>query len=192
MAPGATGTSPAATISIAVTAVNYLPVASAQAVKTNRDTPLTITLAGTDVEGTSLTFSVVDPPQHGALSGTAPALTCAPTTSFAGDDAFTFVAHDGTDSSLPATISIVVEAPDAGSPMDGGLDAGRLEDARIEPDAGTEPTDAGSGTPDGPVAAAGVDLTPVPNPLGCGCTTPPGALLAWSLGVLLLRRRRAR
>src|SRR5206468_61155 len=67
-----------ATVTIAVTAANDGGVASDPAVTTNEDTAKAITLAATDAEGSALTFTIVAPPAHGTLSGTAPALTYTP------------------------------------------------------------------------------------------------------------------
>jgi hypothetical protein len=97
-----------ATVSITVNAVNDAPTAAPQSVTTSEDTAKAITLSGSDVEGSSLTFSIVTGPAHGALSGTVPNLTYTPTTNYNGPDSFTFKANDGTLDSAPATISITV------------------------------------------------------------------------------------
>jgi hypothetical protein len=97
-----------ATISITVTPVNDPPVANAQSVTTNEDTAKPITLTATDVDGDTLTYTVVTGPAHGALSGTAPILTYTPTANYNGPDSFTFKANDGTVDSNTATISITV------------------------------------------------------------------------------------
>ncbi len=99
-----------AVISITVHAVNVAPVAQAQSVSTNENTPLPITLAATDADGNALTYAVVDNPLHGSLSGSAPALTYTPAAGYAGPDSFTFRANDGTVNSNTATISITVNA----------------------------------------------------------------------------------
>ena len=96
------------TVSITVTPVNDAPIANAQSVTTNEDTPKAITLTGSDVDGDTLTFSVVSGPTHGALSGTAPNLTYTPASDYHGPDSFTFKANDGTADSNIATVSITV------------------------------------------------------------------------------------
>ena len=58
-----------ATVSITVAPVNDAPTAADQAVTTPEDTAVTITLTGSDVDGDALTFTIVTPPLHGALSG---------------------------------------------------------------------------------------------------------------------------
>ena len=67
-----------ATVSITVDAVNDAPVAAGQSVTATEDTPKAITLAATDADGDVLSYTVVTPPQHGTLSGTAPNLTYTP------------------------------------------------------------------------------------------------------------------
>ncbi|HOX05006.1 MAG TPA: Ig-like domain-containing protein, partial [Planctomycetota bacterium] len=99
-----------ATVSITVTAVNDAPVADAQAVTTAEDTPKDITLTGSDVEGSDLTFTVVTAPAHGTLTGTAPALTYTPEANWNGSDSFTFKVNDGTADSTPATVPVTVTA----------------------------------------------------------------------------------
>src|SRR5207247_675512 len=84
------------------------PVANAQAVTTPEDTAKAITLTASDVDGNTLTYSVVTGPAHGTLSGTAPNLTYTPTANYTGADSFTFEANDGTVDSALATISITV------------------------------------------------------------------------------------
>ncbi len=87
---------------------NRAPVATAQAVTTAEDAPVGVTLAGTDADGDALTYTVVTPPTHGTLSGTAPTLTYTPAANYHGSDAFTFTAHDGTVDSAPATVAVTV------------------------------------------------------------------------------------
>ena len=99
-----------ATISITVDAVNDPPTADAQSITTNEDTAKDITLTATDVDGDTLTFSVVANPAHGSLSGTPPNLTYTPDADYNGSDSFTFKANDGTTDSNVATVSITVTA----------------------------------------------------------------------------------
>ncbi|MGX7678095.1 Ig-like domain-containing protein [Jatrophihabitans sp. DSM 45814] len=104
-------TSPPATVSITVTAVNHPPTASDKAVSTPQDAAVAVTLAGADPDGDAINY-VVSTPSHGTLSGIAPELTYTPDAGFSGADSFTFTTSDGTLSSAPATVSItVVPAP---------------------------------------------------------------------------------
>ncbi|HEX5220995.1 MAG TPA: Ig-like domain-containing protein [Verrucomicrobiae bacterium] len=106
-----TNTSAVATISITVTPVNDAPFANAQNLTTPEDTTLPITLTGSDVEGTALSFILVGGPANGVISGlntNTGALTYLPNTNYNGNDSFTFRTSDGTNTSAIATISITV------------------------------------------------------------------------------------
>ncbi len=103
-----TVTSAPAVVSLTVTPVNDVPLAVAQAVATDEDTALPVTLTASDVDGDVLTFTVTVPPIHGLLSGTAPALTYTPEPDWNGPDQFEFTAHDAAGASLPATVTITV------------------------------------------------------------------------------------
>ncbi len=104
-----TETSAAATVSITVSNVNVAPEATGQSVSTDANTALPVTLGGTDADNDPLTFAVATNPTNGTLSGTAPNLTYTPNTGFSGSDSFTFTVNDGTDTSVPATVSITIE-----------------------------------------------------------------------------------
>ncbi|MBL9039811.1 MAG: tandem-95 repeat protein, partial [Archangium sp.] len=69
---------------------------------------LDLTLSGTDVEGSALTFAIVSGPAHGTLSGTGISRSYLPALNFTGADAFTFKVNDGTVDSAPVTVSITV------------------------------------------------------------------------------------
>lgn len=102
------GDSAAATVSIAVTPVNDSPIAQAQSVATAEDTATPVILTGNDVEGSPLSYTLIDAPVNGSLSGAAPNLTYTPNTDYAGSDSFTFRVNDGVLDSAPATVSINV------------------------------------------------------------------------------------
>ncbi|MCP3681751.1 MAG: hypothetical protein GY861_03585, partial [bacterium] len=90
---------------------NTLPVALDQSISTNLNTPVAVTLEATDADSDPLTFTVMDPPAHGTLTGSAPDLTYTPDTEFNGVDSFTFVANDAEGPSNTATVSIAVISP---------------------------------------------------------------------------------
>jgi large repetitive protein len=121
-------TSSVSTVSIVITNVNDVPVATAQPVTTDEDTAKAITLAGSDADGNSLTYTVVTQPTKGALSGTAPALTYTPTNNYNGPDSFTFKVNDGTVDSAVATVSITVNSVND-IPVATNAVVGALEDA---------------------------------------------------------------
>jgi VCBS repeat-containing protein len=85
-------------------------VPSSQSVTTNEDTAKSVTLGANDVDGNSLTYSIVTGPTHGTLSGTGANQTYTPAADYNGPDSFTFKANDGTTDSNTATVSITVNA----------------------------------------------------------------------------------
>ena len=99
------------TVVLNVAPVNDAPVANAQSVSLSEDSPRSITLTGSDVENSPLTFSIVSPPTNGVISGFNPntgVLLYTPNTNFFGADAFTFRVNDGSTNSAPATVSLTV------------------------------------------------------------------------------------
>jgi hypothetical protein len=90
---------------------NLPPIANNQAVAVNKNTAKAVTLTATDPNNDLLTYSVVTPPAHGTLTGTAPNLTYNPNAGYLGPDSFTFKANDGTVHSNMATVSISVQDP---------------------------------------------------------------------------------
>ena len=104
--------SAAATVSITITAVNDTPVATAQSVTTIEDISLEVTLSGSDVDGDTLTYLIVDTPTNGTVSLTDNKATYVPTADYFGSDSFTFKSNDGTLDSEKATITITVTSND--------------------------------------------------------------------------------
>ncbi|HEV2763347.1 MAG TPA: Calx-beta domain-containing protein [Pyrinomonadaceae bacterium] len=101
-------------------AANAQPVAHNQSVTTDENTPVNITLTGSDEEtpAGSLVFNVTVQPSHGTLSGTAPSLTYTPANAYVGPDSFKFTVTDTGEGAAPpltsteATVSInVVRLP---------------------------------------------------------------------------------
>jgi hypothetical protein len=80
-----------------------------QTLRTPAMTPIAITLQGRDASGTPLTFTVVDEPVSGVLSGSGANRTYTPATNFTGSDEFTFKVSNGITESRPATVQIVVQ-----------------------------------------------------------------------------------
>ncbi len=117
------------------------PTAHSQSVTTEQDTPVTITLKGTDPNDNSLTYTVMTQPAHGKLSGSPPTLTYTPNTGYTGSDSFTFKVNNGLKDSKNATVSITVKP---------AVIKWHLKEVRINPS--NEPTSfAGgpNGYPDG-------------------------------------------
>ena len=99
-----------ATVSITVTSVNDAPTSNDQSVSTPENIAIGITLAGNDVDGDALTYTIGVNPTHGTLSGSAPNVIYTPTANFNGPDNFTFKTNDGFTNSNFATVSILVTA----------------------------------------------------------------------------------
>ena len=91
------------------------PTATSQQVDTTVNTGVNITLEGTDPQDRNLTFTVVDVPEHGELTGDAPNLRYEPINDFVGFDAFTFKVNNGLKNSVPVTVTITV-LPDVNQP----------------------------------------------------------------------------
>jgi len=99
------------------------PSAADVSAATDANTPVTVTLSGSDLTDCELTFSIVGAPSHGTLgaisnnpcsvglpmSDTA-SVTYTPAPGFDGNDSFTYVVNDGTSDSNPATVRITVKA----------------------------------------------------------------------------------
>lgn len=96
------------TVSLTVLPFNFEPVAAGQTVSLDEDTPVNVTLAATDAESQPLTWTIVTPPAHGTLSGTAPVLLFTPAADYHGADSFSFRVSDGQENSNTATVSLTV------------------------------------------------------------------------------------
>jgi hypothetical protein len=106
------------TVTITVAAVNDAPTTSAVSASTDEDTAKNITLSGADVEGSSLTYSIVSDVSNGSTSLSGSTVTYTPSANFNGTDTFTYKANDGTDDSNTSTATITIaavnDAPTAG------------------------------------------------------------------------------
>jgi hypothetical protein len=100
----------AASVTIEIAKFNQPPVATPQTVVVTAGEAKTITLGGNDPEGAKLSYSVVQNPTKGTLSGTAPVLTYSTDQTASGNDSFTFNVNDGQkDSEKAATVSIGIQ-----------------------------------------------------------------------------------
>jgi hypothetical protein len=103
-------------VTVSINPVNDAPNANGQAVSTNGNTSVAITLTGSDVEtsAANLTYMVTGGPSHGSLSGAGANRTYTPAANYCGPDSFTFTVTDTGDgaspplTSSPATVSINV------------------------------------------------------------------------------------
>ncbi len=118
---------------------NVPPVANAQIVGTPIDTPVAITLTGSDNDGGALTFFKNSDPANGVLSGTLPNLTYSPNSSFTGADSFTFQVKDPSGLySASATVQIKVGPYEGEVPIaNAGSDQKKLRRTAVVPLDGT-------------------------------------------------------
>ena len=84
------------------------PTATSGSATTPVNTPISGALEGSDPDGEPLTFAIIDPPDHGSVTGELPNVTYTPGEGFTGIDSFSFTVSDGVNTSLPATITITV------------------------------------------------------------------------------------
>jgi hypothetical protein len=103
------------TASVTVLVDPGIPTALDQSVAASRNTAKSVILAASDPAPPAggFTWTIVAPPAHGSLSGTAPDLTYTPATGYSGTDGFSFKVNDGFADSNTADVSIVVNPPPA-------------------------------------------------------------------------------
>ena len=87
------------------------PVVQDMSVSTEEDTPINITLAGSDPEGESLTYNILEV-NNATLSLNGNVVTYTPNANYNGTDTFTYKANDGTSDSNTGTVTITVGAVD--------------------------------------------------------------------------------
>jgi len=93
-------------VSININSVNDPPVTKSQTVNTLEDSPIAITLIGTDIDSNDLIYNITSNPTKGTLAGNAPDLIYTPKSEFYGTDSFTFLVNDGFVNSVFETVSI--------------------------------------------------------------------------------------
>ncbi|HBE66541.1 MAG TPA: hypothetical protein DDW52_00195 [Planctomycetaceae bacterium] len=141
-----------ATVQISVAAVNDAPVADNLSTSVKENNSKAITLSGSDVDGDSLTYSVVSGPSNGSLTGSVPNLIYTPADGFTGTDSFTYIASDGTLNSAEATVTITVA--DNNAPVAGGQSVSLNEDGSLAISL------TGSDADEDPITFEVVDLPP--------------------------------
>lgn len=123
------GTTAEFTVDFTIDGTNDNPVASTVNVVTDEDSGgVTITLTGSDVDGQTLTYTIVSVPKHNGvasgvltfngvgltagsvIAGNQPVFT--PATNFNGDLSFNYEVNDGTADSNVATVNITVQPVD--------------------------------------------------------------------------------
>ena len=107
--------SAAATVSISVTAVNDAPVAADATRATDEDTAIVVDLTGSvsDVDGDTLTVSVLTGPANGNAVATGPReITYTPDADFNGSDSFVYRVGDGNGGFDNGVVTIIVDPVD--------------------------------------------------------------------------------
>jgi uncharacterized repeat protein (TIGR01451 family)/CSLREA domain-containing protein len=162
----------------AVERANAAPVSAAQSIFLAEDMTGVITLSATDADGDPVTFTIVEQPAHGTISGAGPEVSYTPAADFNGDDSFSVAAVDsfGTVGG-PATVSIIVipvnDPPRAvddtiNVPANGGTRLVPVLDNDSTPDAGevltiVEVTPPAHGTLAYGFGRTSLDYTPAAN-----------------------------
>jgi uncharacterized delta-60 repeat protein len=113
------GLSVAGQVTVNITGFNDAPIAMGELFQTNFLTPLTMRRSewlanDTDAEGDGLTIQILTLPSHGSIvmDGNG-GMTYRPETNFVGTVTLVYAVSDGSSSSLPATVEIVIAPPPA-------------------------------------------------------------------------------
>ena len=169
--------SPPATVSITVNDTNSAPTADNDAVVTDEDTPLPITLTGSDPDNDPLTFTLTGVPTHGTLGGVEPNLTYTPDPDYFGPDSLMFLVNDGEFDSPMATVNITVN-PVNDAPVTADVSAATNEDMAVAVTlAGTDVENDAltysvtGGPANGTLSGTAPNLTYLPNPGFTGTDT---------------------
>src|SRR5262249_46493356 len=103
-----THVSPPALISIAVHD-QFTPVAVNMTADTLENTVVNITMAGSDPDGDTVSFSLLSMGFHGLVTSSGNIATYTPDATYHGADSFTYSSTDGTNFSPPATVTVTVQ-----------------------------------------------------------------------------------
>ncbi|AZU02536.1 choice-of-anchor L domain-containing protein [Brevibacterium linens] len=169
---------------------NTAPVAEDSDFTTTLDTPVETPLDASDVDGDALSYTVVDEPANGTLTGTGADLTFTPDSGFLGETSFTFRANDGAADSNLATVTVTVAEEPTEAPTDEPTDEpteAPSDEPSDEPtetpsdEPSDEPTD--EPTPGGELPRTGVDAAVTMGAAGL-------LLLLGGAAVFLTRRNR--
>jgi hypothetical protein len=119
------GVSNVATVTVTIAPVNDAPAAQPGQVATDEDMPVSGTLAGSDLEGNTLTYAIVSQGILGRVvltNAATGAFSYTPAAQMSGADSFTFKVNDGAADSNIATVAVTVRAVnDAPLAQDGVL-----------------------------------------------------------------------
>ncbi|HTL59267.1 MAG TPA: PKD domain-containing protein [Candidatus Limnocylindrales bacterium] len=87
---------------------NVAPTVVNVAASTSAETPVQINLAGSDANGTALSFRAVSQPLHGTVSVSGKVANYFPGPGFVGIDSFTYAAWDGSTDSNLGTVNLTI------------------------------------------------------------------------------------
>lgn len=102
---------------VKVKPINDPPVARGAEIWTVQNRPVSFSLIGSDADGDGLSYSIVQVPSHGTLSGTAPNLVYTPSLDYRGIDKLSFKVTDGSSESgiAPVLIPVLAASRDGSS-----------------------------------------------------------------------------
>ncbi len=120
-----------AIVTVTVLPVNDAPVAFNQQVEFDEDASVPIALQWQDVDGDTVTVTVLTTPLNGTLSGSGAQRTYTPNANFAGEDSFTFKVNDGQLDSNVATVLLTTNAVND-APVSSNGSASTLEDEAVD------------------------------------------------------------
>jgi Tol biopolymer transport system component len=148
------------------------PLAIAQSRALNGAAATAITLTGSSPRALPLSYTVLTPPVHGTLLGTAPNLSYTPDPSYSGPDSFSFKVSDGALDSTPATVSLTIDRTAPG-----------IASFAMPPLASRLSVNVLSFSATDDVGVSGYCLLESPDPAGCTWSAvPPVSYLLGGLG----------
>jgi len=115
-------------VSLTITPINDAPSVQSLSVNGDEDKTLIITLAGSDVEGSSLTYQLARLPENGSVRLSGNEVTYQVNANFFDQDSFTYIANDGELDSLPATVTITIAGVNGAPAISGTPDTSVDED----------------------------------------------------------------
>ncbi|TMO54832.1 hypothetical protein CWC18_20600 [Pseudoalteromonas aurantia] len=95
-------------VTVTVTPVNDAPEAQSTSATTDEETPLSVTLNGSDIDGDNVSFIIISQPTNGSVTLSGRQVIYTPNDDFTGTDSFSYQANDGSLSSQTAVADILV------------------------------------------------------------------------------------
>ena len=105
-----------ATATVTINAVNDAPIANDVTASTDENIAVNITLSGTDIDGDTLTFSIVSDATNGTTSVTDSVLTYTSNDEWGGTETITYKVNDGSLDSNSSTVTITVNGVNDNAP----------------------------------------------------------------------------